>query len=153
MNNGVIVNFPGDNASFKFKQKITGKTGDDSRKDVKIMVPSKYLSDFWRTLEMALINCEVSLIVTWSANCVISNAAENQATIFAITVTKLYVPVLTLSTDDNGKLSQQLKSGFKRTINWNKYQSKVKMQAQSRYLMGKISLICHKCVYHEILTF
>ena len=68
---------------------------------------------------MPLINCEINIILTWSANCVISNAAANQATTYAKTDTK---PVVTLSTGDNGKLLQQLKSGFKRTINWNKYQ-------------------------------
>ena len=83
------------------------------------MVPLKYLSNFWRTLEMALINCEVNLILIWSANCVIvyTNIAYQGAT-FEITETKLYVPVVTLSTQDNAKLLQQLKSGFKRIINW-----------------------------------
>ena len=73
------------------------------------MVPLKYLSSFWIIPEMILINCEINLILTWSSNCVISNAAANQATTFAITDTKLYVPVLALSTDDNTKLLQQLK--------------------------------------------
>ena len=86
------------------------------------MVPLKYLSNFWRILEMPLINCEINLILTCSANCFISNAAANQATTFAITDAKLWVPVVTLSTDNNTKLLQQLKSVFKRTINWNKYQ-------------------------------
>ena len=89
------------------------------------MVPLKYVSNFWKTLEMPLINCEVNLILTRSANCVKSNVAANQATTFAITDTKRYVPVVTLSTEDNAKLLQQLKSGFKRTINWNKYHSKI----------------------------
>ena len=66
---------------------------------------------------MSLINCEINLILTWFVNCVISNAAANQATKFAITDTKPYVPVVTLSTQDNAKLLQQLKSGFTRTIN------------------------------------
>ena len=70
---------------------------------------------------MLLINCEINLILTWSANCVLSKTNANQATAFAITDTKLYVPVVTLSTQDNAKLLQQLKSGFKRTIDWNKY--------------------------------
>ena len=73
---------------------------------------------------MLLINCEINLIVTWSANCIISIANTNEAKAFAITDTKIYVPVLTLSTQGNAKLLQQLKSGFKRTINWNKYHSK-----------------------------
>ena len=60
------------------------------------MVPLKYLSNLWRSLEMPLINYEINFILMWSVNCVISNAAENQATTFAITDTKLYVPVVTL---------------------------------------------------------
>ena len=82
----------------------------------------------------AIINCEVNLILTWSSNCVISNAAANQATTLAITDTKLYVLVVTLSIDDNAKLLQQLKSGFKRTINWNKYETKTTTQnAPNKY--------------------
>ena len=110
-----------DSESFKSKIKITGKTPDDGNtKDVEIIVPLKYLSNFWRTLEMPLINCEVNLILTWSKDCVISSATGE--TKFAITETKLYVPVVTLSTQDNAKLLKQLKSGFKRTINWSKYE-------------------------------
>ena len=66
---------------------------------------------------MLLINCEIDLILTWSVNCVISNAAANQATTFAITDAKLYVPVVTLSTQDSAKLLEKLKSGFRCTIN------------------------------------
>ena len=73
---------------------------------------------------MALINCEVNLLLTWSKGCVITNATG--AGTLAITETKLYVPVVTLSTQDNARLLQQLKSGFKRTINGNKYQSRYK---------------------------
>ena len=96
------------------------------------MVPLKYLSNFWRTLEMLLINCEVNLILTWSADCVIiyTNVA-NQIPTFTITETNLYVPVVTLSTQDNAKLLPQLKSGFKRTISWNKYLSKPELLAQN----------------------
>ena len=112
-----------DSESFKSKIKITGKTpDDDNEKDVEIMFPLKYLSNFWRTLEMPLINCEVNLILTWSSTCVITDS--NGAGTFAITDTKLYVPVVTLSTQENTKFLQQLKSGFKRVINWNKYLSK-----------------------------
>ena len=111
--------------SFKFKVKITGKTpNDDNEKDVEIMVPLKYLSNIWRTLEMSIIDCEVYLILTWSLTCVITNSTGNSAGTFEITDTKLYVPVVTLSTKENAKLLQQLKSGFKRVINWNKYLSK-----------------------------
>ena len=89
------------------------------------MVPLKYLSNFWWTLEMSLINCEINLILTWFKNCVIvSTNVANQNATFEITDTKLYVSVVTLSTQNNSKLRQQLKSGFKRVINWNKYLSK-----------------------------
>ena len=95
-----------DSESFKFNVRITGKpTLNDNEKDVEIMVP--------------LIGCEVNLILTWSSTCVTTNS--NGAGTFAITDTKLYVPVVTLSTQENTKLLQELKSGFKRVINWNKY--------------------------------
>ena len=88
------------------------------------MVPLKYSSNLWRTLEMPLINCEVNLILNWSANFVIvSTNVVNQGSTLTITITetRLCVPVHILSTQDNVKLLTQLKSGFKRTINWNKY--------------------------------
>ena len=112
--------------SFKSKIKITGKTpAAGNEKDVEIMVPLKYLSNFCRTLETPLINCEINLILTWSSTCVITNSTG--AGRFEITDTKLYVPVETLATQENTKLLEQLKSGFKRVINWNKYLSKPKL--------------------------
>ena len=111
---------------------MTGQTGGDGTKDVEIMAPLKYLSNFWRTLETPLINCEVNLILTWSSTCVlIATGVPNQAATFEITDTKLYVPVVTLSTQENTKFFQQLKSGFKRVINWNKYLSKPELLAQN----------------------
>ena len=85
---------------------------------------------------MLLINWKINLILTWSVNWVNwSSAAANQATTNAITGTKLYVPVVTVSTQDNAKLLQQLKSGFKRAINWNNYQSKTRAKnAPNQYL-------------------
>ena len=115
-NNNAIVNFTENNLtdSFNFKVKMTGQTGDDGTKDVEIMVPLKYLSNFRRTLEMVplkylsnfritleipLINSEINLVLTWSTNCVIvSTNIENQNATFEITDTKLWVPVVTLST-------------------------------------------------------
>ena len=89
------------------------------------MVPLKYLNNVWRTLEMSVINCEINLILTWPANCVIISAdVANQNATFESRDTKLYVPVVNLSTQDNSKLLQQLKYGFKRVISWNKYLSK-----------------------------
>ena len=100
---------------------MSGQTGNDGTK-IEIMVPLKYLRNFWRTLEMLLINCEINLILIWSANCVIVSLNNaNQNATFEITDTKLYVPVVTLSTQDSSKLLHQLKSGFKRVINWNTY--------------------------------
>ena len=81
---------------------------------------------------MPLINCEVELILTWYKDCVISSATGEKK--LKITETKLYVPIVTLSTQDNAKLLQQLKSGLKRTINFNKYESDIKTFAQNRYL-------------------
>ena len=81
---------------------------------------------------MRLINCKLNLILTWSTDCVIS--ATTGASKLEITDTKLYVLVVTLLTQDNAKLLQELKSGFKRTINWNKYQSNVTKQTQPKYL-------------------
>ena len=67
----------------KFKQKITGVTGDNVTKNVEIMVSLKYLSNFCRTLEMILINCEINLFLTWSDKCLLSN--DTKATTFTIT--------------------------------------------------------------------
>ena len=133
-NNNETIVFDVNNAtdSFNFKVKLTGRTDDDGEKDVEIMVSLKYLSNFWRTLEMPLINCEVNLILTWSSTCVvIATSVPNQAATFEITDTKLYVPVVTLSTQENIKFLQQLNSGFKIVINWNKYLSKPELIAQN----------------------
>ena len=114
---------------------MTGQTENGGTKKVEIMVPLKYLSNFRRTLEMPLINCEVNLSLTWSRNCVIvSSNEEDQNATFAITDKKLYIPVVTLSTQDNPRLLEQLKSGFKRVINWNKYLSKPELLARNPIL-------------------
>ena len=111
-NNGDITDFNGANAtdSFNFKTKITGQINNNGRIDVEIMVPLKYLSNFWRTLEIRLINCEIELIFTWSAKCVITYTnVDGQVPTFTIAETNLYVPVGTLSSQDNAKLLPQLK--------------------------------------------
>ena len=81
---------------------------------------------------MPLINCKVNLFLTWSRDCVITNSKGEGK--YAMAETKPYVPVGTISTQNNTKLLQQLKSGFRRTINWNKYESNVKPFAKNRYL-------------------
>ena len=99
------------------------------------MVPLKYVSDFWRTLVMPLINCEIELTLAWSRNSdIISTDIANQISTFTITETTLHVPVVPLSTQDNAKLLPQLKNGFKRTITWNKYLVKPELFAQNPYL-------------------
>ena len=90
--NNAIVNFTENNVTdlFNFKVEMTGDTIDDGTKNVEIMVPLKYLSNFWRTLEMPLMICEINLILTWSGSCVIvSTNVANQNTTFEITDTKL----------------------------------------------------------------
>ena len=99
------------------------------------MVPLKGLSNYWRILEMPLINCEVELTLDWSENCVvISCNVGNQVPIFTIIETNLYVPIVNLSTKDYAKLLPQLKSDFKRTISWNKYLAKTELLAQNANL-------------------
>ena len=134
--NVVIFNGANDTDSLNFKSNLIGKTDDEGDiENVEIMLPLKYLSNFWRTLEMPLINCEIELTLTWSRNYVIiSTDINNQIPTFTITETNLYVPVVTLSTQDNAKLFPQLKSRFKRTISWNKYLAKPELLAKNANL-------------------
>ena len=101
LDNGSITNFPTDNiksASFKFKAKTADRTENDGTKNVKISVPLKYLSNFWRTLKMPLIDCEVNLILTWSNRFfIIDNLIDNQEPTFTVTDANIYVQVVTLS--------------------------------------------------------
>ena len=112
--NGNIIDFSDDNnncASFKFKQKITGKTGNGGTQDVEIMVPLKHLSNFWRTLEMPFINFEISLQLKWCRNCIIvAGATNNQNPTFQINNTKLYVSAVTSSAQEN------IKNCFKKNL-------------------------------------
>ena len=101
-------------SSFKYKSSFI-----TNRNDVKIAVPLKYLRYFWRSLEMPLINCKVELSLTWYENCILFSAGI--AATFAITDTKLYVPIVTLKTKDNASLSKLLSKGFKRSIHWNNF--------------------------------
>ena len=138
-NNNNIINFPGNNKnsiSFKSKQQITGQTGNGGTKDVEITAPLKYPSNFQRALEMPLISCEkIDLQLKWSTESIlVTGTAANCVPEFKITDTKLFVPVVTLSTQDNVKLFKQLESDFKRKNNWNKYRSKKINQTQNRYL-------------------
>ena len=110
-------------SSFKYKSNIIGNTDADEanrkNENVKTVVPRKYLSDFWKSLEMPLINSKVEFLLEWYEECILSTSGT--ATTFKITDTKLYVTIVTLKTEGNTKLSKLLSKGFKTTIYWNKY--------------------------------
>ena len=114
--------------SFIYKTRIVGKTppNNDSLTDTEVVIPLKYLRNFWRNLDIPLINGEVELILTWSKNCVLADMSVNavlnppivppSGATFQITDTKLYVPVITLSKENDIKPLEKLKFGFTRTI-------------------------------------
>ena len=145
--------------TFKYKNKITGNTynvaagaaGHDAnkvgKKDVELPIPLKYLGNFWRALNIPLISCELSLELKWNKNCVITSLEQRQVdagppvvngnttgATLAINNCKLYVPVVTLSKDDEIKLLTNLKSRFKREIIWNKYRSQMATEAVNNNL-------------------
>ena len=110
---------------------VAGNANYDAYKvdknETEVVIPLKYLSNFWRTLNIPLINCEVELILTWSKKCVLTDmtAANNPPTglEFQITDTTLYIPVASWSKESDKKLLEQFISGIKRTVKWNKYRS------------------------------
>ena len=116
--------------SFKYKANLVGNTErNGTKKGLKIAIPLKYLSNFWRSLKIPLINYKIELSLKWIENCVLTSAAigadanatgADSAT-FKITDAKLYVPIVTLSVEDSVKLSKLLSEGFKRSIYWNEY--------------------------------
>ena len=139
--------------SFDYKANFmeNGVTHDNlTKNDVKIVVPLKHLSNFWRHLDILLINCEVELILTWLKHCLLINKSAREANYganpvvyeinnpedatFKITDVKLFVPVVTLSKENDIKLLEQLKTGFKRTIKWSKYRSQMSIQPQNNNL-------------------
>ena len=117
-NNSNVTN-DDDTLSFKCIANLIANTyADGTKEGLKIAAPVKYLSNFWRSLEMPLINCKVELSLEWYERCLLT--AANTAT-FTITDAKLYVPSVTLSIEDNSKLTKLLNEGFKRPIYWNEY--------------------------------
>ena len=120
-NNRNLSDVSTDNSSsFKYKSNLIGTIPNGGRKNgIKIAVPLKHLSNFWRSLEMPLINCKVELSLTWNKSCILSSVADDSP--FSITDTKLYVPVVTLETEDNAKSSKLLTEGFKAPVYWNEY--------------------------------
>ena len=139
--------------SFDYKASFmeNGVTNDNlTKNDVKVVVPLKRLSNFWRQLDIPLINCEVELIFTWFKNCVLIDKSTREANYganpvvyeidnpenatFKITDVKLFVLVVTLSKENDIKLLEKLKTGFKRTIKWNKYRSQMTIQPKNNKL-------------------
>ena len=122
--------------SFNYKVNFISNVTNNNltKNDVKVVISLKHLSNFWKNLNIPLINCEVELVLTWFKNCVLIDKSTRDASYanpiaykidnpenatFQITDTKLYVPVVTLSKENDIKLLEKLKSGFKRTIKWN----------------------------------
>ena len=128
--------------AFEYKNKLTGNTNNQGTKDIELAIPLKYLGNFWRALNIPLISCEIFLELKWNKNCVITSLEQRQVDAgppavngtttggtLAINDCKLYVPVVTLSKDDEIKLLTNLKSRFKREIIWNKYRSQMTTEA------------------------
>ena len=144
--------------AFKYKNKITGNTYDvlntaddyvavkEGKQEIELAIPLKYLGNFWRALNMPLISCEISLELKWDKNCVIPNLEKRligttanrddfpTGATLAINDFKLYIPVVTLSKDDEIKLLTNLKSGFTREIEWNKYRSQMFTEEENNNL-------------------
>ena len=111
--------------SFKSKVSLFGNpvvADNIGTRSVKVVVPLKYLSNFFRSLEMPLINCKIKLNLTWKKEFVVSTDAGNA--VFIINDTKMYVPVVTLSKEDNKDFIEQQNKGFQRSIYWNEYKTK-----------------------------
>ena len=121
-----IADLTADNSdSFKCKISLLGNpvvANNIARRSVKVVVPLKYLSNFFRSLEMPLINCEIKLNLTWKKECVLSTGGGDAA--FIINDTKLHVPVVTLSKEDNKDFIEQQNKKFQRSIYWNEYKAK-----------------------------
>ena len=137
-----------DSKSFKYNISITentcniGVANKVGKNETEAVIPLKQLSNFWRSLSIPLINCEVELLLIWSKNCVLVDITIVAPTglEFKITDTKLYVPVVTLSEENATKRLEQLKTGFKRSIKWNKYGSQMIVQPQNNNLNYLIDL-------------
>ena len=137
-----IADLTADNSSsFKYKFSLLGNPvldGNITKRSVNVVVPLKYLSNFFRSLEMPLINCKIKLNLTWKKECVLSNQAGDA--VFIINDTKMYVPVVTLSKEDNKDFIEQQNKGFQRSIYWNEYKTKEKNQNADANVFKYINL-------------
>ena len=120
------ANVGNNTTSLVYKSKLIKGTDNNNVNNVKLVMPLIYVSNFFRLLELPLVNCKIDLELTRHKDCIISStdADAGQVVSFMITDTKLYVPIVTLPTKDNTNLTKQLNEGFKRTIYWNQYVSK-----------------------------
>ena len=136
--NNLAVN---NSSSFKYKVKLLGNPAVANNAvtlNVKVAVPLKYLSNFFRSLEMPLINCKIKLNLTWKKECDLSSNDGNA--IFIISDTKLYVPVVTLSKEDNKDFIKQQNKGFQRSIYWNEYKTKEQTENTDANIFKYINL-------------
>ena len=124
--NDTVADLTADNSSsLKYKISLLGNpvvANNIARINVKVVVPLKYLSNFFRSLEMPLINSKIKLNLTWKKECVLSTDDGNA--VFIINDTKMYIPVVTLSKEDNKDFIEQQNKGFQRSIYWNEYKTK-----------------------------
>ena len=152
VNNRINNNKTITSKSFEFKTKLKGSTPDDNNiLDAEVVVPLNYLSNFWRSLDLPLINCETEVDLPWSKECIISEislipgvppnpdanppvqevpAIQKTSATFQINNAILYIPVVTLSINYNINFLENIKQGFKRTISWNKYRYEITTQPQ-----------------------
>ena len=128
-------------SSFKYKINLLGDpvhAGGIARRNVKVVVPLNYLSNFFRSLQIPLINCKIKLNLTRKKECVLSTDAG--AAVFIINDTKLYIPVVTLSKEDNKDFIQQQNKGFQQSIYWHEYKTKEKDEDGNANVTKYISL-------------
>ena len=117
-----VADLTADNSdSFKYKIKLLGNVTEVAGNPASVRRLSN-LSNFFRSLEIPLINCKIKLNLTWKTECVLSTGGGEE--VFIINGTKLYVPLVTLSKEDNKDIIEQRDKGFQRSIYWNEYKAK-----------------------------
>ena len=150
-NNNVLVDVTKDNpGSFEYKSSLIDRSNTEDGgvganvyricKNIQIPVPLKYISSFFKSLELPLINTELNLELSWAKNCILINVATNNDTSFQISKTELCVPVMVLNTNDNKKLSDLLSKGFKRSVFWNEHKIKNEVHTADANNLKRIML-------------
>ena len=154
--------------SFEYKTKIIGRTSDDNNTlNTEIVIPLKYFSNFWRFLNLLMINCEIELDFSWSQICIISeisitlevrgdnrvDATERTGATFQTNNAIHYVPVVPQSINDNIKFIENIKKGYKRTNSWNKYKSEITTEKKHTNLDDLIDPTCRNINRLFVLSF